>query len=472
MPIPYRWLLRLLVLLQIGIVSWDALSLMEKYGLRRVQFDGMDYLRMTHSLLRGEGLRSTPIFEPASYRWINEWPLGYPALIAAASKLTGEEPFYVSRWLNVLLYALCYLCLLFFFRAEAELLFLVLWPPNFTWSIGMILSENLFLPLWICTVGCIYRYYASHRVYWLGFLFFTLPALFLVRYTGLATGAALGIWGMWNILQGKRREGFLFIGSAAVQSLFAFVYFTWNHLQDPAGASGLELRNMPMPADWLWRTLEEITFLRYAGGVLIGAALLTWLRQREVPQKIEILLLLMSFTQGALYLWSMNEGRVGIVDQRHFVLILLPSLWVAWKRIFAQAPAFLLVGIGGGMLLWQGRNTYQHTLRSSSESYLPYKHLKAVQKAYDTLPPNTCIIGGNHGYPIIGARLDLCLGDGEAYWPLLLRSCDCFYIDCGAVETRHRIGLMSHILWPFVKFCHPPCKEPICLRKIRCENSP
>lgn len=469
MPRKVRWLLRGLVLVQFFIVGWDALALQEAYGLYRVQPDGLHYLQMAHSLQRGELLRSTPLYEPAPYRWIHEWPLGYPALIATTSTFTGLEPFYAARWLNLLSYALFYLALWRFFRPWAEWLFFLLWPPSLTWSYTMVLSENPYLPLFVATLGLL-REEERHKEA----LFLLLPALFLVRYAGLGTGIGVGLWGLWTLLQGQRKLSLMLIGASAVQAALAVGYFAWNALHDPQGEAGLHLRNAPMPSDFFQRTLEEVTYLRYLG-LLVGLSVTAGLWRKQAlslqEKRYFLLLGLLTAVQLAFYLVSMARGRIGLVDARHFVLVFLPAVVGLSLYTAERLPTWTQVLIALTCVTWQVRNTYRHYQRSLRENHLPYTHLKAVQQAYDSLPFGTCIIAGSQGYPVFGRRKDLSLGESDAYWPILLRTCRCLYIDCGDLKRRRAAGLVFKVLWPFVRNCDPPARQPIDLRRIGCADS-
>lgn len=470
MPSSLRWVLRTLVGLQIGLVAWDTVALLEPYGLRRTQFDGIDYLQMAHALLRGEGLKVAPIYEPAPYRWVTEWPAGYPALIAVSATLTHTEPFYASRLLNLALYVATYVLLWAFFRPYAEWLFLLLWPPNLTWTVSMVLSENLFFPLLVATVGSL-SYHQQRDERWGILLWLLLPCLFLTRYAGIAVGIAVGIWGAWLFFQGLRRKGLILLGAAVSQAVIALAYFAWNTHQDPTGESGLHLRLMPMPAHFLWEAKTQTTFWRY-GAILLLSALLVARHSplSEQEKNLSVFLGLLTGVQLLFYLASMVKGRVGMVEERHIALLLLPALWIGGVYLWGGLPSWAKGIVAIGIVLWQARNTYRHAARLRTEQHFSYAHLAAVQRAYDTLPPYACIIAGNLGYSVLGKRKDLSLGHGKAYWPILLRRCSCLYIDCGKVEARYRVGLSSQVLWPFVRFCEPT-QAPIALRRILCVDS-
>lgn len=470
-----RWSLRIIVWTHIGIVIWDALALMEAYGLRRSQADCAAYLAATNSLLRGDLLRVPSLYELLPYGWISEWPLGYPAVIALATKLTGLEPFYASRWLNVFLYLLTYGFMVYFFRSYAEVLFLFIYPPNYTWNVTLALSENLFIPLFVLMVAAIQRYYESRRRRWLWVIGILMPVLFLTRYAAIALGAGLGVWGLWRLYQRERKEGLIWIGMAMFQAVFAAGYFLWNAYHHPAGESGLRMRFMPMPPDFFWRMWEDMTYLRYA--VLMGMAVVVAWRWWGSPvftpaeKKRNILLHLFALTQAILYGWGMAKGRVGIVDVRHFIIILQPVMWYWGDRMARTLPPWLLLMMMSVFLGWQIRNTHRHYRWTKELELLPYDYVERVKQVYDTLPPRSCIMGASLAYPIKGNRTDLSLGDMEAYLPILLRDCECFYVHCGALEARYRLGLVSGIMWPFVKFCRKPCSDDICLQKVGCVSS-
>ncbi|MCX7763632.1 MAG: hypothetical protein N2253_01910 [Bacteroidia bacterium] len=473
-----KWLLRGVVMVQMGIVVWDALFLMEAYGMRRAQADCVAYLGAANSLLRGEWLRMPSLFEPLPHGWMSEWPLGYPAAIALTTKLTGLEPFYASRWLNAFLYLLTYGMLAYFFPARAELiLLLAIYPPNFTWNVALPLSENLFLPLLILVIAAFERYYESRRMVWLGVMLVALPFLFLARYASLAIVGAVGLWAIWRAFHRQYKEALLWGGVAAVGFGFAALYFAWNSYNHPAGESGLSLRNMPMPVGFIWLVLRDIRFLRYAALVGLLTLAAGKLSKRKpsftlAEEERNRFLLLLFLTQAALYGWSMVKGRIGIVDTRHFVVILLPLLWYWAERLGQILSSWVLLGIGVVFLGWQIRNTHVHYQWSVEKKHLPYSYAEQVRQAYDTLPPRACIIGASLAYLIKGSRTDLCLGDRDGYLPVLLRDCPCIYVDCAMVGQRFELGIASGIMWAFVKFCDTSCKgRSICLKKVGCASS-
>lgn len=467
---------RLLVALQIAVVAWDTLALLEPYGIRRAQADCVAYLTMAHSLLLGRWLQTPAYFEPASHGWVHEWAAGYPAAIAAISKLTGEEPFYASRWLNLGLYAASYGLLWLFFRSEAELLFFFIWPPNLTWSVTLALSENLFIPLIVLLVGAIALYERGKKTLGVVLMGISLVALFLVRYAGIAMGLAVGMWGALRAFQGRWREALLWITLAGIQGVVAIAYWAWNSLHHPYGLTGLTLRNMPMPADLFWKVLTDITFLRFLLIVGLSVMLLWWIRGKPSfspeEKSLHLFLLLLSIAQLVVYIVGMVRGRVGIIDNRHYALMGLPLLWIAAQHFQRTLPAQGLLAVGVVFLAWQLRNTYRHYSWAYEKKHLPYAYWEELRQAYDTLPSGSCIVGADLGYPIRGKRIDLCLGDIESYWPVLLKRCPCIYVDCGSVELRHKLGLSGGIPWIFLRYCDSPCAgKRICLRKVGCASS-
>lgn len=444
--------------------------------MRRAQADCAAYLSAARSLMEGQGLKTVSLFEPLPYGWMTDWPLGYPAIVALAAKLTGMEPFYASRWLNVLLLLLTLFMAHVFFRWQAPWLFLWIYPPNYTWNVAYPLSENLFIPVLIALVGMIQWYHEQGRALWVWLMGILLAIIFLIRYQGIAAGVALGLYGTGHLIRGRWREAFPWLGLAIWQGLFAAGYFAWNAYHHPGGESGLRIRDMPMPPGFWELIWEQVPFVRFIGlvGVFTG---LVWLwrgRPDFLPaeRRRREFLLLLFLTQAALYLWSMWRGRVGIVDMRHFVIIALPLLWY-WAEIqWRCLPRHAILGIAVIFLLWQVRNTYRHTRWAYEKSYVSYAYAEKVRQAYDTLPPGSCIIGGSPAYSIRGRRTDLCMGDAVAYFPVLLRDCRCLYIDCGLLEERVNLGFWGGIFWPFVKFCDKPCRDEICLEKIGCASSP
>ena len=477
MPPPIRKLARLAVALQIAIVAWDAVGLLDTYGLHRTQLDGLEYLTMTHALLRGEGLRAPSPTEPQPYRWIGEWPLGYPALIALAHKLTGIEPFYVSRWLNLLLYVGSYLLLLRITPRYAEGLFLVLWPPNATWMVSFVLSENAFGFLLFAFIGVFSSYFQaspnkSVKVF-LGVLL--LLGLFLVRYIGIAIGMAVALLVLRLLYQHRWTDGILWGIAAFIQMAFAMGYFWWNKTNDPTGVGGLTLREMPPPADfWTYLFIDARTFQYFLAVLMLFFILMCWGKstpsaQATFPPKVQLFLVLLTFMQVGVYAVSLLAGRIGTPDIRHFWPILLPIEWLLWEYIFRRLPAQAHLALCIGIVLWQARNTYRAAQAPTTQKILPYAYLKALPAAYDTLPPRTCIVGGSTAYAIFGRRKDLTLAGESSYWPVLLRRCPCLYIDCGLDLERFRVEGSGGTPWVFVSYCNEKCRQDtVCLRKILC----
>ncbi|MEN3040147.1 MAG: hypothetical protein ABDH66_01225 [Bacteroidia bacterium] len=474
-PLWLRYLLRTVILLQIAIISWDTIGLIEVYGIRRVQADCAAYLTAAQSLLRGDGLKTPPIFEPLPYSWMHEWPLGYPVAIALATKITGLEPFYASRWLNIALLILTYALLLYFFREEAEWIFFFIYPPNYTWNVTYALSENLYIPLFVAFVGAFRKYRETARLGWVAVMALTLEALFLTRYASIAIGAGLAIWGGWRALRGDWKTFLICVGLAVGQAVLAGLYFWWNSLHHPLGETGLTIRNMPMPPDLLWLIWELVPFIRLVGliglGFLVVRALRGAIRLPSAVEEQHQLLLILALAQAALYFWSMWRGRVGIVDMRHFVIIFQPLLWYWGQRLWRYISPYALA-IGSLIFLgWQIRNTWRHHRWAVEKSYVPYEYVKVLRQAYDSLPPYSCVISGSLAYSILGRRTDICMGQSEAYFPILLRDCECLYVDCGLFEERHKLGLVSGIFWPFIRYCDKPCTSWVCLKKIACVSS-
>lgn len=477
MPPPIRKLARLAVALQIAIVAWDAVGLMDKYGLHRTQLDGLEYLSMTHGLLRGEGLRMPSTTEPQPYRWIGEWPLGYPALIALAYKLTGVEPFYISRWLNLLFYVSSYLLLRRFAPFYAEGLFLVLWPPNATWMVSFVVSENAFGFLLFAFIGVFSSYFQPGQnrfvKVFLGALL--LLGLFLTRYIGIAIGIAVALMSIKFLFQRRWADAILWGVAAFLQGTFAGGYFWWNSINDPTGRAGITLREMPPPADfWVYLFRDARTFQYFLVVLILFFLLRRWGQSISVPRSVlssegRLFLGLATLTQAIVYTVSMLADRIGTPDIRHFWPILVPLEWLLWEYIFCRLPSQAYLGICMGIVLWQGRNTYQATQTATAHSFLPYAYLKALPAAYDTLPPCACVVGGSTAYAIFGQRKDLTLAGKNAYWPLLLRRCSYLYIDCGLDLERLRVEVSGGTPWVFAPYCNDSCRrDTLCLRKIFC----
>lgn len=479
MPTLLRWSLRAIVLAQIALVSWDTLALMEPYGFRRAQFDGIEYLTMAHSLLRGEALRATPVLEPQPYRWVKDWPLGYPALIAITSTLTDTEPFYISRWVNVACYIASYLLLLWITGPLAEILFLALWPPNLSWSVGFVLSENLFTCLFVASVGMAQYFFRYSRSYWVGFsLALLLVGLFLTRYTGIAVGAAVGLTGMWLLFQKRFREGIYWLVSAALQGIFAITYFYWNWKNDPTSGSGLKIREMPVPPDFFAYVFEELGFVYYALGIITVALLMKYFFPKRLPTvpalpfAVKVFLAFSFLTHLIVYVASMLAGRVGLTEVRHLWVVFLPILWISWDEVLRRLPVYVYVFIGLGFLFWQIRNTHRHFEWAMTGPHLPYSYAYTVARAYDTLPPHTCISGGSAVYAMLGQRKDLTLVGRASYWTVLFRRCSCIYVDGGLVTLRAEVEPFGTPSWPFVRWYSDTCAgDTICLAKVACTNS-
>lgn len=478
MPTLLRRSLQAIVLAQIALVSWDALALMEPYGLRRAQFDGIEYLTMAHSLLRGESLRATPVQEPQPYRWLGDWPLGYPAFIAATSTLTGIEPFYISRWVNVACYVATYLLFLWIAGPLAEILFLALWPPNLSWSVSFVLSENPFTCLFVACVGIAQYFFRHPRSYWAGFsLPLLLLGLFLTRYPGIAVGTGVGLTGIWLLFQKRFREGAICLISATLQGLFAIAYFYWNWKNDPTKSGGLTLREMPAPPEF-FASLRELGLTYYAIVTLVAALFMKYffakgpsIRSALLPET-KVLLVFTFLTQLIVYAASMLSGRVGLTEVRHLWVVCLPILWVSWEEILQKVPFQANLFLGLAFLAWQARNTYRHFEWAKTGSYLPYSYTYTVVRAYDTLPPHTCISGGSAVYAILGQRKDLTLVGRGSYWPLLFRRCSCLYVDGGLIPIRAEIEPCATPPWPFVRWCPASSAgDTICLRRVGCVSS-
>jgi hypothetical protein len=479
MPPSIQRLSRLVVVFQIAMVAWDSVGLMDRYGLHRTQLDGLEYLTMTHGLLRGEALRTPSTTEPQPYRWIGEWPLGYPALIALAHKLTGIAPFYVSRWLNLLLYVGSYLLLRRASPTHAEGLFLTLWPPNATWMVSFILSENAFGFLLFAFIGLFSSYFQSDKNKPVKALFgaLLLLSLFLMRYIGIAIGIAVGLMSIKFLYQRRWTDGIVWGTAAFIQVGFAVGYFWWNSLNDPTGKGGLALREMPPPADfWAYLFRDARTFQYFLAVLMLFFIMRRWgnptsSAQAIFPPEVQLFMVLSTLTQAGVYAVSLLAGRIGTPDIRHFWPILLPVEWLLWEYLLRRIPSSAYFGLCIGIVLWQARNTYQATQATTTHKFLPYAYLKALPAAYDTLPPHACVVGGSTAYAIFGQRKDLTLAGEASYWPVLLRQCTCLYIDCGLDLERFRVEGSGGTPWVFIFYCNEKCRQDtVCLGKIFCSR--
>ncbi len=187
-----------------GLLALGALAVLEVNGspfLPGAHADSVEYMEAGRALAAGEGLE-VPIASwasPDSVAPLSHFPPGLPVAIAAAIRTTQVRPYVAALWV-IALAAGATLGLTFLIVAPIQgwglsllTVALIAILPPFAMVHTTIWSEPLYLPLLLVTLAFMIRW--PER---------PLPAgcaaalAVMVRYIGLATVVAVGVWVLWK----------------------------------------------------------------------------------------------------------------------------------------------------------------------------------------------------------------------------------------------------------------------------------
>ena len=149
--------------------------------------DSSNYLREAEAILSGNGFNSN--YAAGIPGWFSAWPVGYPALIALSSLISGCNTYLASKLLTSALIGLELYIFAKHFKAKSWLYALILTNygiisiNRFTWSetafMPLLLVYALALSEILCNEDCPAKYYV---VLWL-----SMSGAFMVRYFGAFT---------------------------------------------------------------------------------------------------------------------------------------------------------------------------------------------------------------------------------------------------------------------------------------------
>ena len=192
--------------------------------------DSTQYMKLSRSLLEGRGVVTTPCnYESDLPRiYFAVWPVGYPVMIAAVSKLTGASVFLGSKFANLLCVAL--LLLLFgryFGRAAVACAIVLLFAP-FLEIFTFTMSEAPFILglVWFCVT----LHELIRRPDGIHFTGVTAAAflVFLFRYIGAFSFGICLLLAGWNLYQRRLRTAGWLAASGLAGGLMAGLYLAHN----------------------------------------------------------------------------------------------------------------------------------------------------------------------------------------------------------------------------------------------------
>lgn len=150
--------------------------------------DGSNYLSEAEAILQGYGYNQGG---PAGYdRWFSSWPVGYPAMIAAVSFVTGLNVYLSSKILSLILVGCCLVVLYLRFRKESWIYGAVFLNVGFLMIYKQTWSENPFILALLIFAVSLDEIIESRspKRRWYVFLGLSMALAFLTRYFGIVTG--------------------------------------------------------------------------------------------------------------------------------------------------------------------------------------------------------------------------------------------------------------------------------------------
>lgn len=195
--------------------------------------DSIDYLIQAKSILNGYGFYRPDITQLDGLSFFGTWPIGYPFLIASMSFLTGLDPIWASKVLNVLgIGSLFFLFWILFKDFAVVPALIVLCLKSFITIYTHTWSETIFLPGILFFTFALYRYRneSKHLYKWAIILLLTSTFLFLLRYIGVISVIAMFILGGYLLFKKENQKALKlimasFISIACMSAYFIFTKF-------------------------------------------------------------------------------------------------------------------------------------------------------------------------------------------------------------------------------------------------------
>lgn len=192
--------------------------------------DSAHYLQMAKNLLAGNGM-TTVNFVSDMNTYFATWPIGYPALIAGLSFLTGLEVFWASKLVNIICFGFCLELIKRLFSGRAIVAAMVFFVSTFTTVYLYTWSE---VPFFLGMIWLVYGLVNFIRLNQLRYgVHLLLAALFMffMRYIGLIGAGIIGLVGFYYLFRKQWKNMIICWIAGSVPILFAGLYLLINYLK-------------------------------------------------------------------------------------------------------------------------------------------------------------------------------------------------------------------------------------------------
>ncbi|WP_106496124.1 ArnT family glycosyltransferase [Lentibacillus sp. Marseille-P4043] len=403
------WLLLIFIVYSIFIIIQSKL---QPDGF--LTSDSTHYLQMAENLLNGNGMTTINLV-PEISTYFATWPIGYPALIAIASFVTGVGVFWAAKLVNILLLGLCFVLIKCLFKQRAPIVGMIFFISTFTTVFVYTWSEVPFIFGMIWLVYGIVNYVEANKIRYAFHMMFAALFLFFMRYIGLIGAGIVGLIGFYYLFSKQWRHMLTCWIAGSIPMLIAGIYLFYNYLQTGL-LTGMERIPRAETASefmiMLWQGLvAEFNTLATSSHVYVAESiiillvgLLLFVRPRHIRalfslNRRQFLLPGMFLFVGLVYFIAIVYMRWNAhFDPFNFRLLgpatlMLWLFFISWvtqlkQRDWARWRGFLLLVLGIAFVMNVGYNTYT-SLLSPSPDYADT--VNKVQETYEEIPAGSII---------------------------------------------------------------------------------
>lgn len=192
--------------------------------------DSAHYLQLAQNLLNGDGMTTINLL-PGTSTYFATWPIGYPALIALASLLTGLGLFWASKLVNIIFLGLCFVLMKRLFKQRALVVVMLLFISTFTEIFVYTWSEVPFLFGMLWLVFGLVRYIETNKNWYAVNMMCAALLLFFMRYIGLIGAGIIGLVGFYYLFRKQWKQMITCWIAGSIPMLIAGVYLVINHVK-------------------------------------------------------------------------------------------------------------------------------------------------------------------------------------------------------------------------------------------------
>jgi hypothetical protein len=379
-----------------------------------VSSDSAHYLQLAQNFLNGDGM-STANYVTGMSTYFATWPIGYPALIAIVSFITGLSVFWASKIVNIICLGVVLILLKKLFQSRAVFASLVLFISTCTGIFVYSWSEVPFLLGMLWLVFGLVRYIETNKFTYAVHLFFASLFLFLMRYIGLIGAGIIGLLGFYYLYKKQWKQMLTCWITGSLSILLAVCYLIINYVKT-GEFTGMERIPRAETAEQFFVMVRESLITEFnifsntshdfplATIIVLAIGLVLFIRPKQIKalfqlKKGQFVLPGMFLFVGMIYLIAIIYMRwtayfdtlyYRLVGPATFMFGLFLISWIAQseRRDWARWQGVLTVVFLAVFI----SNIIMPSYQVLQDDKLPYKEtVQQVKKTYEAIPKGSIV---------------------------------------------------------------------------------